>query len=70
MLPAECSRAAGPRDVDLHLSASIQDVMVQDLRAQPEHSLVRCAVLRPSCCAVLHPFQALVDPLHLHPSLV
>ena len=28
---------AGPRDVRLHLAASVQDVVVRDLRARPEH---------------------------------
>lgn len=62
--------AAGPRDVRLHLAASVQDVVVQDLRAAPEH----CQVLVPSggesYCSLDCSYTAYVDGRRMSPSLV
>jgi hypothetical protein len=56
--------------VRLHLSATIQDVMVQDLRARPEHSLVLIPNGGANYCSLTAALTTYVDPRKATPSLV
>lgn len=70
LLPFRNPCYPGPRDVRLHVSATVQDVMIQDLRAQPEHSLVLTPNRGAEYCSLVAKFSTFVDPSKAMPSLV
>eukprot|EP00887_Chlorella_sp_A99_P007742 scaffold20.g7742.t1 len=61
---------SGPRDVSLHLAASVKDVVIQDLRAGPEHSQVLVPSGGEPYCSLDCSYTAYVDPRRAGPSLV
>ena len=72
-LPHACplarSSAAGPRDIRLHLAATVKDVVIQDLRAALEHSLVLIPHGGEEFCSLEAAFTTFVDPRKAGPRL-
>ena len=60
---------AGPRDIRLHLAATVKDVVIQDLRAAPEHSLVLIPHGGEEFCSLEAAFTTFVDPRRAGPRL-
>lgn len=64
------TRASSPTDISLHISGTLQDIMVQDMRASPEHTLVLIPNDGAECCSFDAVYTAQVDSRHRPPCLV
>lgn len=64
------TRHSGPGDIRLHLSATVQDVMVQDMQADPEHALVLIPNSDAGYCSFDAIYTAQVDPRRYAPCLI
>ncbi|KAL4553401.1 hypothetical protein Ndes2526B_g03263 [Nannochloris sp. 'desiccata'] len=61
---------SGPKDIRLHMSASVQDIMIQDMRAAPEHTLVLIPNNNADYCSFDAIYTAQVDSRRYAPCLI
>jgi hypothetical protein len=61
---------SGPKDIRLHMSASVQDIMIQDMRAAPEHTLVLIPNNNADYCSFDAIYTAQVDARRYAPCLI